>query len=129
MKSLKFKKCSDGHYIILGYRGIALGVIKLRGSMFKRSMVSSEFERDTEMTAKCHRQLADFMDSLKSKESRPTGRQKLAAQYAKVETRHIHQQAKAENCDMWNPGSQCDYDPGAGTCGAIPCCGDTCYMI
>jgi len=65
MKYLKFKRCPDGHYIVIGQNNVALGVIQLKGEIFKRSIVSREFEPDTEMTAECHRQLADFMDSLK----------------------------------------------------------------
>jgi len=67
MKSLKFTKYRDGHYVIIGYRGAALGVIEPKGDIFKKCVVSKEFERDTEMTAECHRQMADFMDSLEIK--------------------------------------------------------------
>ena len=48
MKSLKFTKCRDGHYVIIGYRGAALGVIEPKGDIFKKRVVSKEFERDTE---------------------------------------------------------------------------------
>jgi hypothetical protein len=64
MKSLVFKRENDGHYIIIGYRGAALGVIEPMGRVFRKRVVATEFERDVELTAECLRQMADFMDSV-----------------------------------------------------------------
>jgi len=62
-KFLTFDKRNDGHFIIMN-KGQPLGCIESKGIIFSTRAVSTEFERDLEMTSECHRQIADKLDSL-----------------------------------------------------------------
>jgi hypothetical protein len=63
MKYLKMILCKDGHFVVATRGEDALGVIERKGNVFKKRMVFTECERDTEWTSECLRELADFMES------------------------------------------------------------------
>ena len=66
-KYLKFKKCDDGHYVVMAGK-IALGTIEPRGQLFTKRVVWREsispFEGAAEWTSECLQQLAEKLDSL-----------------------------------------------------------------
>ena len=65
-KYLEFKKCEDGHYIVIS-NGLGLGTIEIGGQVFKRRVVFTDNESDCEWTHECLSQLASFMKKLERK--------------------------------------------------------------
>ena len=65
MKNLTFKKCEDGHYVILDKPegGSCLGTIELKGEIFPKRVIFSPLDQ-TEWTTECLQQLIDFIKPL-----------------------------------------------------------------
>ena len=100
-KYLTFKKCDDGHYVVMAGKQ-ALGCIEPRGQLFTKRAIFQETVFDgAEWTSECLQQLAEKLDSLEGVVSPSASDNKSSLQFPDISEvdKHVLFKKRTLSCD------------------------------